>query len=442
MLDDSLLHSLRQIHGDHLPEITLSLLGLLLAHIFPLNYLTTGGGRRRRAGRRRRVNPTARWTRRLRFYATTAWTVARHLRSRLRLMIRRGRATRHGGAPVTTVTVHVAVYRARATAAHVVAHVVPGIAGRRGGRCRCRAAHVAPVRDVLLVSGRIVHHVSIGHVTVGHLIHVARQLGLLGATVAPDLPLIHTQHPANARHPTPQGEFVLLEQGFCLAAGPVLVVGVLLHVHGAQSFRLVDEGTFLRLAQQFPLGPQTFRYLRVVHLGILLGHLPPLPAGPHHERVHRPFHAVDVVVLARVVIVVGGLMMGGLGLLLGGLVRVVLMLLLLLAGILLGQRVYRLLLLLLLLLLGSLHRRVMVLRGLVVVRQAEAQTSGARRAAGQRRAVHNGAEAAVRRNTGMMAHWRYTLVRWHLTVQAAALQVRLHREHFFFPVPVQFAAVY
>lgn len=43
MLDDSLFHSLRQIHGDHLPEITLSLLGLLLAHVFPFNYLATGG---------------------------------------------------------------------------------------------------------------------------------------------------------------------------------------------------------------------------------------------------------------------------------------------------------------------------------------------------------------------------------------------------------------
>lgn len=76
MLDDSLFHSLRQIHGDHLPEITLSLLGLLLAHVFPFNYLATGGSRRRRARGRRCVYPTARGTRRLRFYTTTAGTVA------------------------------------------------------------------------------------------------------------------------------------------------------------------------------------------------------------------------------------------------------------------------------------------------------------------------------------------------------------------------------
>lgn len=88
MLDDSLFHSLRQIHGDHLPEITLSLLGLLLPHVFPFNYLPPGSGRRRRARWRRCVYPTARGTRRLRFYATTAGTVARHLRSGLRLMIR------------------------------------------------------------------------------------------------------------------------------------------------------------------------------------------------------------------------------------------------------------------------------------------------------------------------------------------------------------------
>lgn len=324
-----------------------------------------------------------------------------------------------------------------------MAHIVPRVAGRRSGRCRCRAAHVAPVRDVLLVGSRwIVHHVSVRHVTVGHLVYVARQLGLLGPTVTADLPLIHTQHPTNARHSSTEGEFVLLEQRFCLAPRPVFVIGVLLHVHGAQSFRLVYERALLRFAQQLPLGPQTFRYLRVVHLGVLLGHLSPLPAGPHHERVHRPFHAIDVVVLAGVVVVVGGLMVGRLRLLLGGLVRMVLVLLLLLAGVLLGQRVYRLLLLLLLLLLRRLHRRVMVLRCLMVVRQAQAQTSGARWTSRQCRAVHNGAEAAVRRNSGMMAHWRYTLVRWHLTVQAAALQVRLHREHFFFPVPVQFAAVY
>lgn len=43
-----------------------------------------------------------------------------------------------------------------------------------------------------------------------------------------------------------------------------------------------------------------------------------------------------------------------------------------------------------------------------------------------------------------MTHRRYALVRmrWHLSVQTAALHVRLHREHVFLPVPVQFAALF
>lgn len=33
-------------------------------------------------------------------------------------------------------------------------------------------------------------------------------------------------------------------------------------------------------------------------------------------------------------------------------------------------------------------------------------------------------------------------MRWHLTVQAAAFKVRLHRKHLFLPVPVQFAGFF
>lgn len=44
----------------------------------------------------------------------------------------------------------------------------------------------------------------------------------------------------------------------------------------------------------------------------------------------------------------------------------------------------------------------------------------------------------------MVTHRRYTLVRmrWHLSMQTAALHVRLHRVHLFLPVPVQFAALF
>ena len=61
-----------------------------------------------------------------------------------------------------------------------------------------------------------------------------------------------------------------------------------------QPLGFVDERPLLGLIQQLPLRPQTFRYLRVVHLRVLLGHLPALPPRPHHERVHGP---LDVLVV-------------------------------------------------------------------------------------------------------------------------------------------------
>lgn len=59
-------------------------------------------------------------------------------------------------------------------------------------------------------------------------------------------------------------------------------------------FRLVDERALLGLRQQLPLGAEPFRDLRVVHLGVLLGHFPTLTTRPDHEGVHRPLHAVGV----------------------------------------------------------------------------------------------------------------------------------------------------
>ena len=84
----------------------------------------------------------------------------------------------------------------------------------------------------------------------------------------------------------------LLHQGLGLATGPVLVVGVLGHVEGAQPFGLVDEGPLVGLAEELPLGTQAFADLGVVHFRVLLGHFSALPPGPHHEGVHRALHAI------------------------------------------------------------------------------------------------------------------------------------------------------
>ena len=81
---------------------------------------------------------------------------------------------------------------------------------------------------------------------------------------------------------------VLLEQGLGLAAWLVLVVGVLLHVDRPEPLGLVDERSLLSVSQEFPLSSQPFADLRVVHFGILLGHLAPLAPGPDHERIHGP----------------------------------------------------------------------------------------------------------------------------------------------------------
>ncbi len=73
-----------------------------------------------------------------------------------------------------------------------------------------------------------------------------------------------------------------------LAPRPILIVGMVRHVLGPNPLGLVDEGTLLRLRQQLPLGTQALRNFGVVHLGVLLGDLPPLHPRPHHEGVHRP----------------------------------------------------------------------------------------------------------------------------------------------------------
>lgn len=52
-------------------------------------------------------------------------------------------------------------------------------------------------------------------------------------------------------------------------------------------------------------------------------------------------------------------------------------------------------------------------------------------------------DVAISGYTGVVSHWRYSLrMRWYLTMQSTALQVRLHREHVFLPVPVQLAVLF
>lgn len=85
---------------------------------------------------------------------------------------------------------------------------------------------------------------------------------------------------------------VLLEQVLRLAPRPVLVVRVLLHVLGAQPFGFIDVRPLLCLGQELPFGAQAFADLRVVHLGIFLGHLAPLAPGPYHEGIHGPLDVV------------------------------------------------------------------------------------------------------------------------------------------------------
>lgn len=59
-----------------------------------------------------------------------------------------------------------------------------------------------------------------------------------------------------------------------------------------QSLSLVNEGPFLHLSEQLPLGAQPLGDLGVVHLRVVLRHLPALPPRPHHEGVHRPLYVV------------------------------------------------------------------------------------------------------------------------------------------------------
>ena len=59
-----------------------------------------------------------------------------------------------------------------------------------------------------------------------------------------------------------------------------------------QTLGFVNERSFICLRQEFPVRAQPLRYLGVVHLWVLLCHLPPLTSGPDHEGIHRPLYVI------------------------------------------------------------------------------------------------------------------------------------------------------
>merc|ERR1719471_134872 len=93
---------------------------------------------------------------------------------------------------------------------------------------------------------------------------------------------------------------VLLHQGLGLPPWSVLVVRMLLHVQGSQSLGLINEGSLLCFRQQFPLSSKTFADLAVVHLGVLLSHLPSLSPTPDHECIHRPLDSVGIFTVVKI----------------------------------------------------------------------------------------------------------------------------------------------
>lgn len=182
---------------------------------------------------------------------------------------------------------------------------------------------VTNVRIVMALIRRrgILHHVSVGHVSVRwHLVHVAvgcrggggRLLGDRhrgGGCVVSHCSARRwrSRFGCGLQHRiAAHGELVLgrLGERLCLATRSVLVVGMFLHVDRAQSLGFIDERSFLRLGQILPLGAQSLRDLGIVHLGIVRGHLSALAARPHHKGIHGSLDAIQVLVLATRVIVV------------------------------------------------------------------------------------------------------------------------------------------
>lgn len=271
----------RQVHGDHLSQVA-AVVGR--RRVLPFDGVDGGRGVETRRGRGHGFG----------LDAGPGWTMG----ARLLDVVRRSRSAGDSGTRSSAVhpvgaAVHVGV-EGRRVRVHLT-HVVPGV----------RARHMTGVAVVLLVGRGVVHHVPVRHVPVRHLlIHVSTH-DLLSADTS------RSRTPSQLRLRVPQHAsgrqriLVFLQQSLRLATWSVLVVRVFLHVHGSQTLGLVYERSLLRLTQQLPLSSETLRDLRVMHLRVLLSHLPSLAARPHHERVHRPLHPIHILVLTGIVVVVG-----------------------------------------------------------------------------------------------------------------------------------------
>ena len=152
---------------------------------------------------------------------------------RLQLRVLRHAVGRHG-VGVAGRTVHVVgrgghlVHGGRHP--HLRRQVMVAVLGPQPGGGHLRRGH----GGVLLVGVRVVrvshHRVAVGHVAVHvHRVHVPA----------------HLLHLAG-RH-AGQGVLVLLHQRLGLAARPVFVIRMFLHMDGAQPLGFVDEGPLLRL---------------------------------------------------------------------------------------------------------------------------------------------------------------------------------------------------
>lgn len=174
--------------------------------------------------------------------------------------------------------------------------IVPGVGHSRGSGCG--ATHVTAICDVLLIRCRIRHHVTVGHVSIGHLIYITRQLRLLWSSAGAYLSLIHSEHSADSSNCSAELELVFLYERLCLAARPILVIRMLLHMNSAQPFRLIDKRTLFSFTKKFPFSTKAFRYFRIVHFRIFLSHLASLPTRPYHEGIHRPLYTIHVIILS------------------------------------------------------------------------------------------------------------------------------------------------
>lgn len=65
-------------------------------------------------------------------------------------------------------------------------------------------------------------------------------------------------------------------------------------MNSSQPLGLVNIGPLVVVTEQLPLGTETLANLRIVHLRVLLGHLAPPIARPHHESVHGPLNSLQI----------------------------------------------------------------------------------------------------------------------------------------------------